>query len=197
MEENIEANSKPSDPVTPATLESVPLSPAEERARRWLIGGLVVAALFLIGLIALLTILSVDAYRAAAGGQGPTPGEIVVSLLRDAAIIFVAFETLFMKCLGHCEVFLDENGVNVELDKLVSEYNATTIDTILTTKTSKLTNSNKLIITKHDLGSIQLTSIEALESTNSRVREAKKLEKLKKLQKAYPYLCRFPEELLN
>jgi hypothetical protein len=99
MEENIEPNSKPSDPVTPATLESVPLSPAEERARRWLIGGLVVAALFLIGLIALLTILSVDAYRAAAGGQGPTPGEIVVSLLRDAAIIFVAFETLFIGIL--------------------------------------------------------------------------------------------------
>jgi hypothetical protein len=99
MEENIEAKSKPSDPVTPATLDGVPLSPAEERARRWLIGGLVVAALFVIGLIALLTVLSVDAYQAAAADQGPTPGEIVVSLLRDAAIIFVAFETLFIGIL--------------------------------------------------------------------------------------------------
>jgi hypothetical protein len=99
MEEYTEAIPKPPDPAAPATLDSVPLSPAEERARRWLIGGLVVAALFVIGLIALLTVLSVGAYQAAVGGQGPTPGEIVVSLLRDAAIIFVAFETLFIGIL--------------------------------------------------------------------------------------------------
>jgi hypothetical protein len=99
MEEYTGSIPKPSDPAAPATLDSVPLSPAEEKARRWLIGGLVVAALFVISLVALLTVLSVGAYRAAAGGQGPTPGEIVVSLLRDAAIIFVAFETLFIGIL--------------------------------------------------------------------------------------------------
>lgn len=99
MEEYTETVSKPSDPAAPAALDSVPLSPAEERARRWLIGGLVVAGLFVIGLIALLTVLSLDAYQAAVNNQPPTAGEIVVSLLRDAAIIFVAFETLFIGIL--------------------------------------------------------------------------------------------------
>jgi hypothetical protein len=99
MEEYTGTVPKTSDPAAPTTPGSVPLSPAEERARRWLIGGLVVAGLFVIGLIALLTVLSVGAYQAAVGGQGPTPGEIVVSLLRDAAIIFVAFETLFIGIL--------------------------------------------------------------------------------------------------
>jgi hypothetical protein len=99
MEEYTAATPKSPDQAAPVMPESLPLSPAEERARRWLIGGLIVAALFVIGLIALLTVLSMDAYQAAAGGQGPTPGEIVVSLLRDAAIIFVAFETLFIGIL--------------------------------------------------------------------------------------------------
>jgi hypothetical protein len=99
MEEYTAATPEFPDRAAPAVAEGLPLSPAEERARRWLIGGLIVAALFVIGLIALLTVLSVGAYQAAAGGLGPTPGEIVVSLLRDAAIIFVAFETLFIGIL--------------------------------------------------------------------------------------------------
>ncbi len=75
------------------------LSPAELRARRWLITGLVVAGLFLVGLIALLVFLSIDAYQAAYVGGPPSAGSVVVGLLRDAAIIFVAFETLIIGLL--------------------------------------------------------------------------------------------------
>ena len=74
-------------------------SPAEQRARRLLITGLILAGTFLIGVIALLVFLSVDAYRAAYAGAGPTPGAVVVGLLRDAAIVFVAFETLVIGLL--------------------------------------------------------------------------------------------------
>jgi len=75
---------------------SVELSPAERKARRLLIVSLAVAGLFLVGLIVLLVFLSIDAYHA--GGQ-PTPATIVTGLLRDAAIIFVAFETLIIGIL--------------------------------------------------------------------------------------------------
>jgi uncharacterized membrane protein len=74
-------------------------SPAELRARRLLITGLVVAALVLLGLVVLLVLLSLDAYRATYAGAGPSPGTVVVGLLRDAAIIFVAFEMLIIGVL--------------------------------------------------------------------------------------------------
>lgn len=78
----------------PAIVEpSAEPSPAEIRARRLLITGLVVTGLLLLGLVALLVFLSMDAYQAEVAGIGPTPGQVVVGLLRDAAIIFVAFET--------------------------------------------------------------------------------------------------------
>jgi len=81
---------------------------AGDRARRSLIVGLVVVGLLMIGLIALLIVLSVDAYRTAA--QAPTatevyvipaqsPGAAVISLLRDVAIVLVAFETLLIGLL--------------------------------------------------------------------------------------------------
>ena len=75
------------------------LSPAERRARRVLLIGAIAAGLFLLGVIALLVFLSLDAYEAAFSGEGPTPGAVVVELLRDAAIIFVAFETLVIGVL--------------------------------------------------------------------------------------------------
>ncbi len=74
-------------------------SPAELRARRSLIIGLVIAGLLLLGLIVLLVLLSMDAYQAAYTGAGPSPGAVVVGLLRDAAIVFVAFETLLIGVL--------------------------------------------------------------------------------------------------
>lgn len=74
-------------------------SPAELRARRLLIIGLTVAGLFLLSVVVLLVFLSVDAYRAAESGAGPSPGAVVVGLLRDAAIVFVAFETLLIGIL--------------------------------------------------------------------------------------------------
>jgi hypothetical protein len=74
-------------------------SPAEARARWLLIGGLVFAGVLLLGLVMLLVFLSMDAYHAAYTGEGPSPGAVVVGLLRDAAIIFVAFETLFIGIL--------------------------------------------------------------------------------------------------
>jgi hypothetical protein len=81
---------------TPVVVER---SPAELRARRWLIVGLIVAGLFLLGLIVLLVFLSRDAYQAAYADVGPSPGQVVVGVLRDAAIIFVAFETLIIGLL--------------------------------------------------------------------------------------------------
>ena len=82
--------------AVPLTVE---LSPAERKARRLLIISLIVAGVFLAGLIVLLVFLSIDAYHAAYAGAPPSPGAVVVSLLRDAAIIFVAFETLVIGIL--------------------------------------------------------------------------------------------------
>lgn len=81
---------------TPATIEP---SPTELRARRLLVTGLIVAGLLLLGLVVLLVFLSVNAYQAAYTGTGPSPGSVVVGLLRDAAIIFVAFEMLLIGVL--------------------------------------------------------------------------------------------------
>jgi len=74
-------------------------SPAELRARRLLVTFLVVAALLLLGLIVLLVFLSLDAYQATQAGVDPSPGAVVVGLLRDVAIVFVAFETLLIGIL--------------------------------------------------------------------------------------------------
>ncbi len=82
-----------------ASPPATPLSPAEVRARRLFIIGVVVVALLLVGLVATLIFLSVGAYQATISGTGPTPGEVVVSIIRDAAIIFVAFETLIIGAL--------------------------------------------------------------------------------------------------
>lgn len=88
-------------PTSPESASPPPaeLSHAEGKARRLLIVSLTVAGLFLVGLIALLVFLSIDAYHAAYAGAPPSPGSVVVSLLRDAAIIFVAFETLIIGIL--------------------------------------------------------------------------------------------------
>jgi hypothetical protein len=87
-------------PPTPEPTVSADVpSPAEERARRWLIIGASIAGVLLIGLVVLLVFLSIAAYRAAQAGQGPSPGGVVVGLLRDAAIVFVAFETLIIGLL--------------------------------------------------------------------------------------------------
>lgn len=86
----------PSKPEAPAVVEP---SPAELRARRLLITGLVIAGLLLVGLVVLLVFLSIDAYQATYAGTGPSPGSVVVGVLRDAAIIFVAFETLIIGVL--------------------------------------------------------------------------------------------------
>jgi hypothetical protein len=86
-------------PPAPVPPEAIEPSPAELRARRLLIGFLIGAGVFLISVIVLLVFLSIDAYQTASAGLGPSPGEIVVGLLRDAAIIFVAFETLLIGIL--------------------------------------------------------------------------------------------------
>jgi hypothetical protein len=82
-------------PAKPAEVET----PAEKRARRWFIGGAIVVGLLLIGLVILMVFLSINAYQAARAGVGPSPGNVVVGLVRDAAIIFVAFETLIIGAL--------------------------------------------------------------------------------------------------
>lgn len=102
----VPATESPSLPETETTAATGPPaeplaepSPAELRARRLLITGLIVAGLLLLGLVALLVFLSVDAYQATYTGAAPSPGAVVVGLLRDAAIIFVAFETLLIGIL--------------------------------------------------------------------------------------------------
>lgn len=71
-------------------------TPVETRLKRNLILSLVIVGMLLIGMTALLVVLAVDAYRSPAH---PTPGTAVVSLLRDVAIILVAFETLLIGIL--------------------------------------------------------------------------------------------------
>jgi len=84
---------------SPGITVSAEPSAAELRAKRWLVTGLIVAGLLLVSLVVLLVFLSVDAYQAAYTGAPPSPGSVVVGLLRDAAIIFVAFETLIIGLL--------------------------------------------------------------------------------------------------
>jgi len=83
----------------PAVPVDAPPSPAELRARRWMIIGGSIAGLLLVGLIVLLVFLSISAYQATEAGVTPSPSNMVVGLLRDAAIIFVAFETLIIGLL--------------------------------------------------------------------------------------------------
>jgi hypothetical protein len=82
-------------PAEPAGIET----PAEKRARRWFIGGAIVVGLLLVGLVTLMVFLSINAYRATRAGVGPSPGSAVVGLLRDTAIVFVAFESLVIGVL--------------------------------------------------------------------------------------------------
>ena len=89
------------EPTNVPTTEAVPIpeepiSATELRAKRTLIIVLIIFGLVLIGLITLLVILSINAYDATLTGAAPDPGAVVVSLLRDAAIIIVAFETLII-----------------------------------------------------------------------------------------------------
>jgi hypothetical protein len=87
----------PTEPQPPVSAD-VP-SPAEQRARRWFIIGASIAGLLLVGLVVLIVFLSIGAYQATVSGVGPSPGSVVVGLVRDAAIIFVAFETLIIGLL--------------------------------------------------------------------------------------------------
>ncbi len=90
-----------SEPLPPPQLAE-PLdveSPAEKRARRWFIGGAIIAGLLLVGLVIVMVFLSISAYRDARAGVGPSPGSAVVGLLRDTAIVFVAFESLIIGVL--------------------------------------------------------------------------------------------------
>jgi hypothetical protein len=84
----------------PQPVESIDAeTAAERRARRWFIGGAVLVGLLLIGLVTLMVFLSISAYRATRAGMGPSPGSVVVGLLRDTAIVFVAFESLLIGAL--------------------------------------------------------------------------------------------------
>lgn len=65
-------------------------------AWRWFLVGIGVCGVLL---AALLVWLSVDAYYAAYEGRPPSPGGVVTSLLRDVAIVFVAFEMMIIGVL--------------------------------------------------------------------------------------------------
>ncbi len=85
-------------PPTVAPAEEV-LSATELRARRNLIIAAAIVAVVFISMVVGLVFLSINAYNATLSGEGPDPGAVVVSLLRDAAIIMVAFETLLIGLL--------------------------------------------------------------------------------------------------
>jgi hypothetical protein len=98
----MEAKSEPrvaKDPSPSSEDLSSELSAAEVRAQLVFYIGLGVAILLVVGMIVLLVFLSMDAYRAAYEGGPPSPGAVVVSVLRDVAIVFVAFETLIVGAL--------------------------------------------------------------------------------------------------
>jgi hypothetical protein len=99
MEEHSVPTLESPEPLEVEVSAVIERSPAELRARRLLTISLVVVGSLLLGLIVLLRFLAVEAYQAAYAGTGPSPGEVVVGLLRDAAIIFVAFETLLIGML--------------------------------------------------------------------------------------------------
>jgi hypothetical protein len=99
MEEPTSPKSNAESPVQQEASTAPELSPAELKARRLLIIFSVVFGLLFIGLIVLLVFLSLDAYQAAYAGAPPSPGSVVVSLLRDVAIVFVAFETMIIGIL--------------------------------------------------------------------------------------------------
>ncbi|MBN1977133.1 MAG: hypothetical protein JW918_06995 [Anaerolineae bacterium] len=85
-------------PASETQVASEP-SPVELKAKRLFIIFGIVAGLLFIGLVVLLVFLSIDAYQAAYEGAPPSPGSVVVSLLRDVAIVFVAFETMIIGIL--------------------------------------------------------------------------------------------------
>ena len=103
MESQEQPEATPSASASPEAVPSAvdELSAAERRSRRLLIIILVVAGLLLAGLIVLLVFLSIDAYYTALGETPalPSPSAAVVAVLRDAAIVFVAFETLIIGVL--------------------------------------------------------------------------------------------------
>ncbi len=71
-----------------------------QRAKRGLIVGLAAVGLLFVGMVALLVVLAVNAYSMALTSPGTrSPGEAVISLLRDAAIVLVAFESLIIGML--------------------------------------------------------------------------------------------------
>ena len=87
----------PAEDVSRASEE---LSESEKRARRLMIIISVVAGLLMVGVIVLLVFLSIDAYQAAFDPTArPSPSSVVVAVLRDAAIVFVAFQTLIIGVL--------------------------------------------------------------------------------------------------
>jgi hypothetical protein len=100
MENRTDADMTPEQPILVEPAEPVDVeSPAEKRARRWFIGGAVIVGLLMVGLVVLMVFLSINAYRAAQQGTAPSPGSAVTGLLRDTAIVFVAFESLLIGVL--------------------------------------------------------------------------------------------------
>jgi hypothetical protein len=102
----VEAQQIAGPPVVPPsddeldTGTTVELSESEKRARRTLILIAVAAGLLLIALIVLLVFLGIDAYQAALDPSAlPSRSSVVVAVLRDAAIVFVAFQALIIGVL--------------------------------------------------------------------------------------------------
>ena len=87
------------EPAPSSQAASSEISDAELKSQIVFYVGLGVTILLVVGMIVLLVFLSIDAYQAAYEGGPPSPGAVVVSVLRDVAIVFVAFETLIVGVL--------------------------------------------------------------------------------------------------
>ena len=101
MDAQTQPEATPKLPAPPVTSAPDQLSDSERRSRRILIIILVIVGLLMLGVIAMLVFLSIEAYQAALSPTPltPSPSAAVMAVLRDAAIVFVAFQTLIIGVL--------------------------------------------------------------------------------------------------
>lgn len=97
-------------PLEPPIDETGTVPPGERQAKRGLIIGLGLIAVLILALVVLLVVLAIDARR--------TDSASVISILRDAALILVAFETLVIGTLMIILVFQVQALVSLLRDEI-------------------------------------------------------------------------------
>jgi hypothetical protein len=136
-------HSSPGAKEPPVSSRSAP-SPAELKARRILVGGLVAAAVLLAALVVVLAILAIDAYQGARAGAGPTAGAVVIEILRDAAIVIVGFESIIIGILLIVLVLLVQSLIVLFRDEIGPALDAAN-ETLATVRGTTRFVSNKVV----------------------------------------------------